>query len=198
MGQHRVEFLFDYASPYSYLGSLLIEGVCARTGAELDWQPIVLGGVFQANDHKAPLDKPVRRTYLFEDMRNLAEFHHAPYRPRTEFFFKPILPLRATLGVTQGAARAKAVHALFHGAWALDLDLGDPAVVERLLGDAGLDGKALVQGANRQEIKDELKAITDKAIARGVFGAPTMLVDGSKMFWGHDRLPVLEHFLNKN
>jgi 2-hydroxychromene-2-carboxylate isomerase len=195
MSRHRIQVYFDYNSPYSYLASLQVEALCQRTDSELEWLPMVLGGVFQSNDIQPPHTKANRRRYLFADLEDLAAFYGVPYKERTVFLFKPILALRATLAVPQGAQRAKAVHALFRGAFAEDLDLGEPAVVSRLLDEAGLDGTALVERTQDAAIKNELKAITDEAIAKGVFGAPTFFVDDHKMFWGHDRMPLMEHYL---
>ena len=198
MSRHTIQFLFDYNSPYSYIASHQIEGLCQRVDAELLWLPVVLGGIFQSNAIEPPHTKANRRKYLDQDLQDLADYYAIPYQQRTEFLFKPILSLRATLAVPQGAERAKAAHALFRGAFAADLDLGQPEVVVRLLNEAGLDGAALVERTQEQGIKDELKAITDKAIARGVFGAPTFIVDDAKMFWGHDRMPLMEHYLKKS
>ena len=195
MSRHKITFYFDYNSPYSYLASLQVEALCQRAGAELAWLPMVLGGVFQSNGIEPAHTKPNRRKYLFEDLKDLAASYGVPYRERTQFLFKPILSLRATLATPQGAERARAVHALFRGAFAEDLDLGEADVVARLLKEAGFDGAALVQRTQEQAIKDELKAITDGAIAKGVFGAPTFFVDDRKMFWGHDRMALMEHYL---
>jgi len=177
---------------------LLIEPICERAGAQLEWLPMVLGGVFQALNHTPGFLVPVRAKYLWEDLQNLAEAHGLPYRKRSEFLFKGVLPLRATIQLPQGKERTQAVHALFRGSFAEDRDLGAPAVVEALLNEAGLNGKALVAGAEQQHVKDQLKDSTARAVARGVFGAPTMFLDGKKMFWGHDRLPILEHFLTQS
>jgi 2-hydroxychromene-2-carboxylate isomerase len=198
MSGHTIKLYFDYNSPYSYIASLQVEELCRRVGAELHWMPVVLGGIFQSNSIEPAHTKVNRRKYLFEDLKDLAAFYGLPYRERTVFLFKPILALRATLAVPQGPQRAKAVHALYRGAFAEDLDLGEPAVVARLLGEAGLDGTALVERTQDAAIKNELKAITDEAIAKGVFGAPTFFVDDRKMFWGHDRMPLMEHYLKKS
>lgn len=195
MSAHAVTFYFDYNSPYSYIASHQIEGLCERAGARLLWMPFVLGGAFRAFDTTPPHARPGRREYLFQDLRDLTAYYGIPYRERTEFLFKPVLSLRATLAVPQGAERARAVHALYRGAWSEDRDLGRPEVVAALLDEAGLDGRALVEQAGGQAIKDELRAITDGAVSRGVFGAPTFFVDDGKMFWGQDRLPLLEHYL---
>ena len=197
MGRRNVKMYFDYNSPYSYLASLQIEALCKKLGAELEWLPIVLGGIFQSNEIEPAHTKVNRRKYMLEDLKDLAQFYGVPYKARTTFLFKPILSLRATLAVAQGAQRAKAVHALYRGAWAEDRDLGESAVVEGLLDAAGFDGAALVTRAQEPAIKDELKALTDEAIAQGIFGAPTFVTADGKKFWGHDRLFLLEHHLRK-
>jgi 2-hydroxychromene-2-carboxylate isomerase len=132
---------------------------------------------------------------MLGDLQALTKAHGIPYKQRTQFLFKPILALRAALGIPQGPRRAKAIHAIYRAVWSQDLDVGDPPVLARVLDEAGFDGKALVEGTNAQAVKDELKNNTDQAVARGVFGAPTMFLDGKRMFWGHDRLPLLEHVL---
>jgi 2-hydroxychromene-2-carboxylate isomerase len=195
MSRHTVKFYFDYNSPYSYIASLRVEALCRQAGAELLWLPVVLGGIFQSNEIEPPHTKVNRRKYLFEDLKDLTSYYGIPYQQRTVFIFKPILSLRATLAVPQGPERAKAVHALYRGAFAEDLDLGEPEVVARLLSEAGLDGTALVERTQEPAIKSELKALTDEAIAKGVFGAPTFYVDEVKMFWGQDRMPLLERYL---
>ena len=196
MSQHTVQFYFDYGSPYSYIGSHLIEGVCDKAGAGLEWMPMVIGGVFKAVGHTPGFTVEHRRVYMEEDVADLCAYHGIPYKARTEFLFNPILSLRATLAVPQGPERARAVHALYKGAFAEDLDLGQPDVVIGLLNDAGLDGAAIAASTQDQAIKDQLKANTDEAVSLGIFGAPTCVVDGKKKFWGHDRFPLLEHYLH--
>ncbi len=192
-----VRFFFDYNSPYSYIASLLIEEVCGRHNAEVHWEPFVLGGIFKADDTRPALTIEKRRTYMLQDLLNLAEFHGLPYKPRTEFLFNPILSERVTLQANQGRERARAVHSLYRGAFAEDLDLGDPAVVSRLLDEAGFDGAALVEGSQQQSVKDALRENTEEAARLGVFGAPTYFMEDGRMFWGHDRVKLLDYFLEK-
>ncbi|MCZ6531648.1 MAG: 2-hydroxychromene-2-carboxylate isomerase [SAR324 cluster bacterium] len=197
MSNTTVRFLFDYNSPYSYLASLQVEEVCQRHGAKMHWVPIVLGGIFK-EDNTTPahmIDK--RREYMLKDLETLAEMYGLPYQARSNFLFNPILAMRTTLQVPQGEERARAVHGLYRGAFAEDLDLGDPEVVTRFLNKSGLDGPALVDGSQQQWVKDELKKNTDDALAQGVFGAPTFILSDGRMLWGHDRLKVLDYFLEK-
>src|SRR5713101_1359111 len=90
----------------------------------------------------------------------------------------------------------RAMKALFHAYWGEGDDISDPAVVERVLRDAELDGKRLLAMAAEQEVKDELRKNTDLALARGVFGVPTIFV-GERSFWGNDRLEFVESALRQ-
>ncbi|MCH8884785.1 MAG: 2-hydroxychromene-2-carboxylate isomerase [SAR324 cluster bacterium] len=199
MAAPGVEFFFDYASPYAYMGSLKIEEAVNRHGSQLSWKPMVLGFVFQATGFEAPMTqgKNPKSDYLLQDLQNLSEAYGAPYKPRTDFIIRSILALRATLCIPDGPERAKAVHGLFHGAWGEDLDLNQPEVVAGLLDKAGFEGAKLVERTQEPEIKHQLKANTDEAVQRGAFGAPTMFIDSGRMFWGHDRIDVLDHFLGQ-
>lgn len=196
MNEPTVDFYFDFSSPYSYIASRRIEKVCEDKGAELRWQPMVIGGLFKSNSTTPPFTIPNRARYMAVDLEDLTSFYGIPYKPRTDFLFNPILALRVALAMTQGGERAKAVHALFHGAWAKDLDLGDQGVATGLLNDAGLDGAALIERTKDDKIKSELRENTDRADGLGIFGAPFSVVnEGEKMFWGHDRLELLGHYL---
>lgn len=197
MASSEVRFFFDYNSPYSYIAALQIEKICQRHGATLLWEPMVIGGIFQADGTNPSHTIEKRYSYMMQDLKNLSEMHGFPYKERTTFLFNPILSLRATIQVQQGAERATAVYALFRGVFAEDRDLGDPETVKDLLTQAGLDGAALVEGTQQQWVKDRLRANTDEALKMGAFGAPTYFLDGEKMFWGHDRLKVLDYFLEK-
>ena len=88
------------------------------------------------------------------------------------------------------------MHALFGAYWADGEDISDGSVIERALARAGLDGKGLVAATHLQEIKDALRKNTDLALARGVFGVPTLFV-GERSFWGNDRLHFAEAELRR-
>ena len=196
MSKPTVDFYFDFGSPYSYIASCLIEKVCEDNGAELRWQPLVIGGLFKSNSITPAFTIPKRARYMGTDLEDLTNFYGIPYKQRTNFLFNPILALRTALAASQGAERGKAVHALFHGAWAKDLDLGDQEVAIGLLNDASLNGAALIERTKDDTIKSELRENTDRADGLGIFGAPFSVVnEGEKMFWGHDRLELLGHYL---
>lgn len=96
---------------------------------------------------------------------------------------------------SQGSAKAPLfVHKVFRAYFADDRNINDPAVLAEIADELGIDKAALAAGVQEPAVKDKLKALVDEAIARGVFGAPTIFVDG-EMFWGNDRLPQIERWL---
>lgn len=198
MSKPTVDFYFDFSSPYSYIASCLIEKTCEENGADLKWRPMVIGGLFKSNNTTPPFTIPNRSRYMAMDLEDVTDFYGIAYQARTNFLFNPILALRATLAASRNGEQGKALHALFHGAWAKDLDLGDQETAIGLLNDAGLNGAALVEMTKEDTIKSQLRENTERADGLGIFGAPFSVVnDGEKMFWGHDRLEILGHYLNR-
>ncbi len=192
----ELAFFFDYQSPYSYFAAHQIKPLCARYQVMLHWCPVVLGAVFQACNTVPPAEKPHRKAYMLQDLNDLANFYQLPYVPRDEFVFNSILALRATLA-TDEKSRDQVVLALFDAVFAKGHDLSDKRVVLNVLNGSGLDGGKVLENAVSTEVKAALRTNTDAAIKKGVFGAPTMVVN-NKRFWGQDRLPLLERMLQKN
>jgi 2-hydroxychromene-2-carboxylate isomerase len=92
------------------------------------------------------------------------------------------------------ALAARFLHAAFRAYFAQDRNLAEPEVLAAVASEVGVDPVQLARGIQEPAIKERLKALVDESIARGVFGAPTIFVDG-EMFWGHDRLPQVERWL---
>ena len=197
----RVDFFYDFSCPYAYLGHTQIEGVCARAGAELVWKPFLLGGVFRAigaPSVPAADMPPSKARHNALDMHRWADHFGVPLRMPDGHPNRTVLALRAALAGPAGELPA-ASKALFRAYWVSALDVSDPAVVRAALDQAGLDGGARVNLADRAETKEALRTRTDEAIAAGVFGAPAFLVRGASaepiLFWGQDRLGLVERVL---
>jgi 2-hydroxychromene-2-carboxylate isomerase len=196
----RVDFFYDFSCPYAYLAHTQIEAVCERAGAELVWRPMLLGGVFQAVGTVqvpfAVMSTSKARHNAF-DMMRWADHFNVPLTMPPMHPNRTVLALRATLAA--GEAIPRASKALFAAYWVLGRDLSQPAVVREALDRAGLDGGALVARAEDPQIKAALRARTDEAVARGVFGAPAFIVTApgvaGDLFWGQDRLDFVEKAL---
>ncbi|HTO08478.1 MAG TPA: 2-hydroxychromene-2-carboxylate isomerase [Myxococcota bacterium] len=190
----RLEFFFDYTSPFSYLADTQLPGIARRTGAEIAYRPMFLGGVMHETGNQPPAALPARARYLPTDIGRWVT------RYGIEFAFNPHFPLQ-TLPALRAAYAAQdagvfpAYHsALFRAAWAKPRNLSDTEVLRSVIAEAGLDPAPLLAAAASESLKARLKASTAEAVARGAFGAPTLFV-GSEMFFGNDRLEFVEEAL---
>jgi 2-hydroxychromene-2-carboxylate isomerase len=186
-----LEFYFDYGSPYSYLADTQVEAVARRAGATLARKPMLLGGVFKATGNHSPVELPAKSKWSAFDLPMWARYYGVPFNRNPHF------PVN-TLALMRGAAAAQldgvfeAYHpAMFKAMWVDGRNLNDLKEVASVLGTAGLDAGKIAGRIQDQDVKDRLKSTTDAAVARGVFGAPTMFVQ-DKMFFGNDRLPFVE------
>lgn len=190
----RVEFFWDAASPYTYLASTQIETVTADCDVEIDWRPLVLGGIFQATGNQPPINIPAKEHYLYKDIRDWARFYDVPLTIPENFPARSLEADRAGLIAAElGHGQSFAKHVL-HTHWGEGRDISDAQVLADIARDCGLDAAHIGGRLGEQIIKDQLKANTEEAASRGAFGAPTFFVD-DVMFWGTDHLPLLRAHL---
>lgn len=189
-----LDFYFDYGSPTSYLAYTQLPMLAKRTGATVNYKPILLGGVFQATGNRSPVEVAAKGKYMFEDLKWFAA------RYGVEFQQNPYFPIN-TLNLIRGALAAQrdgyfAVYSdtVFKAIWADAVNMGDPAEIGKVLTAGGLDASKIIAATQEPAIKEALKAATEAAVLRGVFGAPTFFVD-QHMHFGQDRLPYVEELL---
>lgn len=190
----RVEFFYDYASTYSYLAHRAIEELAAKRQADLVFKPMVLGFVFKATGNSMPAAVPAKAAYMVHDVRRWVRHYGLPFHMPSVFPVNTIRALRTAVAALEDGVFPAYHHAVMRAYWANDQDIGDAEVLAAIATSAGLDGSRLVARADDPGVKDRLKANTDEAIARGVFGAPTFFV-GDEMFWGNDRLHFVDEAL---
>ena len=191
-----VEFYFDVGSPAAYLAWTQLPRLCAEAGAALVWKPMLLGGLFQAIGNRSPAEIPGKGAYLMRDLARHAARLGVPWVRNPHFPIHTLLLMRGATGfLMHDPARHDAyLAAVMHAMWVAPRDLGDRAEVADVLQSAGFDAAAVLALATRPDVKARLKAVTEEAAARGVFGAPTMFV-GDAMFWGQDRLDFVREAL---
>ena len=192
-----IDFYFDFSSPYSFLASEQIEPLAARHGRTVAYRPLLLGVVFKASG-SAPLTEQYepKARYSVHDFERSARYAGVRYRQPSKFPIGAVGASRAVLWLQQHQPdQANAfVRAVFRAFFQDDRDISDAAVVAQIAQALGIDGQKLMEGAQEPAIKDELRRRVEEAIAFGVFGAPTIVVDG-EVFWGNDRLPQIERWL---
>ena len=191
--QKSVEFVFDVGSPYSYLAYHHLPKIAEARGAEIIWTPILLGGIFQATGNRSPVETPAKGLHLRTDLLRWAEAYGVHYADNPHFPINTLTLMRGAVAMQIRSADALKTYltAIFKAMFDQPQNLGDPAVIGGVLAAAGFDLADVLEQTKSQAVKDRLKANTDHAIQRGVFGAPTFFV-GEAMFWGQDRL----HFVD--
>ena len=191
-----VEFFFDVGSPTAYLAWTQLPALCAQAGASLVYRPMLLGGVFQATGNASPAMVAAKGRYMDGDMPRFARRYGVPLAKNPHFPINTLTLMRMATGVQmkQPARFDAFLRGVFKAMWVEPLNLNDPAVAAKALIDAGFDPAEMMALAGDAEVKTALRATTEEAVARGVFGAPTMFV-GSEMFFGQDRLDFVREAL---
>ncbi len=192
----RLEFYFDYGSPYSYLADTQLAALAKRTGAEIDYRPMLLGGVFKATGNHSPAVESVenKRRYNAIDMRRWVDHYGADFQPNPFFPINTLQLMRAAVAAQREGVFEPFHRAVYRAFWAEAKNMGEPEVVARVLEQANVAARPLFERAADPEVKQELRSTTEAAVERGVFGAPTFFV-GNEMFFGADHLPFVEEAL---
>ena len=189
----QLDFFFDLSSPYSYLAATQLPALAERTGATIRWRPMMLFAVFGATGNKMPAETPAKAQWMLGDLHRWSAHYGVPFRFATRFPINAMSAMRLVLvGERHGRAEVVAREA-FRRIWVEDRDVTQPDELADIATAAGLPPDA-ASAITEPAIKDALKANTDEAIRRGVFGAPAMFV-GDALFWGNDRLPFVEEAL---
>jgi 2-hydroxychromene-2-carboxylate isomerase len=192
----KIEFHFDFGSPNAYLAHLVIPDIERRAGAKFDYVPVLLGGVFKLTNNRSPAES-------LAGIKNKPEYE----RLETERFIRrhgitayrrnPFFPVN-TLAIMRGAVAARRlgvferyVDEIYRHMWAEPKKMDDPDVLRTALAESKLDAERLFALAQTAEIKEELRANTERSVARGTFGSPTVFVD-DEIFFGKDRLRDVE------
>ena len=188
----QFEFLFDVGAPNAYLIHKILPQFCAQHDAEAIYKPILLGGVFKATGNRAPMvryaDAPAKLAYEQLEFKRFLKAHQlTTFRFNPHFPVNSLLAMRTIVGAQDTPEFAVTIDAMMRGMWEDGVDLGQAEAVIAALDKSGLDGSALVAGADDAATKAKLVAQTEAAVARGVFGVPTFFV-GNEMFWGKERL----------
>ncbi|MCY4478413.1 MAG: 2-hydroxychromene-2-carboxylate isomerase [Rhodospirillales bacterium] len=191
-----LDFYFDFSSPYGYLASERIDGIATKHGRSVTWRPMLLGAVFQKIGGSPLVNQPMKGPYTQHDMLRSARLHGIVFNVPDNFPVNSIAACRAYYWLVESdAATARDfAQALYRGYFVENRDLSQPETVIAAAKALGVDGDALVAAVQDQAIKDRLRAENDAAIERGVFGSPTVFV-GDEMFWGHDRLEMIDRWL---
>ncbi len=189
----KVEFLFDFGSPNAYLSHRVIPKIEVQTGVRFSYVPVLLGGVFKLTGNVSPAvslqgikNKP---EYQALEMRRFVERHGiTDFRPNPHFPVNTLQIMRGALAARNAGFFERYVDEVYRHMWSEPKKMDDPEVIRSALEESGLDANRVLAGSADPEIKAELLANTEGAVARGVFGSPSFFV-GEQLYFGKDRLP---------
>ncbi|MFJ2357582.1 2-hydroxychromene-2-carboxylate isomerase [Pseudomonas fluorescens] len=193
-----VEFYFDLGSPATYLAYTQLPKICAQTGSQLIYIPMLLGGVFKATGNASPAMIPAKGRYMFEDLDRYAKRYDVPLKFNPHFPINTLTLMRAVTGIQlhQPERFQAFIDCLFKALWVEGRPLDEPATVAAVLSEHGFAPDEVLALTNDESVKAVLKENTETAVKRGVFGAPSMFI-GNQMFFGQDRLNFVEEALRQ-
>jgi 2-hydroxychromene-2-carboxylate isomerase len=195
-----IEFFFDCSSPWTYLAFHNIQPLAKEFGEEISWRPILVGGIFNTVNPSvyASRDTPVplKARYMLKDLGDWARVARLAIKMPPSVF--PVNSVKAMRGcIWFGSEMVPFARAVFEAYWGDDRDISKDEVLSDICTRLGIDPQKFFAGIGDQAIKDQLKANTDEAIARGGFGSPTIFLDKTDMYFGNDRLPLIREALQR-
>ena len=194
-----IDFYFDFASPNAYLSHKVMKGIKERTGAEVNYIPVLLGGIFKATNNKPPMEQffgvKNKNEYQNLEIQRFIERHSL-----NDFKMNPHFPV-ISLQIIRGAVAAEMdgfleeyIDKVLVHMWEEPKKMDDPEVIKAAFEESGFDAEKLMAQMQVAEVKSKLISNTEAAVERGVFGIPTFFV-GEEMFFGKDTLWQVEELL---
>lgn len=184
-----LEFWFEFASTYSYPAAHAVEAAAKARGIEVKWRSFLLGPIFAAQGwNDSPFNVyPAKGRYMWRDLARICAAQNLALKKPSQFPRGSLLAARIACRFADEPWIGEFVRRVYSANFADDLDIASPFVIGKVLADMGRVPAAIMQAAQAQESKDAFRAQADKAVALGLIGAPSYVVDG-EIFWGGDRL----------
>ena len=182
----HITFYLDFISPYAYLAFEHLPNALEGLSFSVRYRPVLLGALLKHHGQLGPAEIPAKRAWTYRHVLWLGRSHNIPIEMPASHPYNPLPHLRLALAASaDGEISRHVAELVFRHVWQGGAEAGDAARLAALA--AQLQPK---RDANGEAVKAQLKANTDEAIAKGVFGVPTCEVDG-RLFWGFDGLAML-------
>ena len=198
MAKH-VDYYVSLNSPWTYLGSKRFEAIAQKHHADITIWPVDFGSVFAVSGG-LPLPKraPQRQAYRMMELKRWRAHLGVPLNLEPKFFPANELPAaKCVVALREQGRMADAItlaHAVLHALWAEEKNTGDPGTLQSIIASCGLDAASVLKASEAPGVAEKREAYTKLAIDRGVFGAPSFVIDG-EIFWGQDRLDFVDRKL---
>ncbi len=192
----KIDFYFDFSSPYGYLAAMKIDELAARHNRRVNWRPILLGAVFKITGAQPLTTLPLKGGYAMRDILRSARFYDIEYNQPAKFPIATQAPARAFywLNGRDAVGARRLAHALLRAYFVDNRDISSPEITADIAATLGEQRAEVLAALADVAVKDKLKNEVDTAITLGVFGSPYFLIDGEP-FWGIDRFDQIERWL---
>ncbi|MFL2889709.1 MAG: 2-hydroxychromene-2-carboxylate isomerase [Pelagibacteraceae bacterium] len=181
------EFYFDFVSPYSFIAHQDLKKIEKKYSIKIKYKPILLGGIHNLHNIKAPAFIPAKAKFMIRDCKLIAEKNKIQFKFNSYFPIKTLNLMRGVLVANEDDFTSLYVEKIFDAIWKDGLNMNDQNIIDKVLKNIDINPKTFFLRSSSQNVKNLLKKKTDEAYEKGIFGAPTFLVN-NKIFWGQDRL----------
>jgi len=192
------KFIFDFGSPKTYLVYKLLPGIEKRTKTKAKYVPVLLGGIFKSTNNVSPIESfktvPAKGKYDDLDTARFVKKHDIAFNFNSNFPINTLNLMRGAIFAQENGIFDKYVEVVFKSMWVENKKMDDLEVIQTVLLENGLPVKEIFEGTQDQKIKDKLIKNTSEAVEKGIFGAPSMLVE-DELFFGKESLQDVEELI---
>ena len=182
-----IEFYFDFSSPYSYIGYKEIKKLEKKNSFRIKYMPIFLGGLHNSAGITPAAFIDLKSKYMIDDTKLICEKKNIKFIFNSYFPIKTVNFMRGVIIAEDDDFKKIFIEKIFNAIWRDGLNMNDTIVINKVLKNMEINPETFFSKINEQKIKDNLRKLTDEALKKGIFGAPTFVVN-KKIFWGQDRL----------
>ena len=182
-----VEFYFDFVSPYSYIAHKQIQKVEKKNTFKIKYMPICLGGLHNSAGVTPAAFISIKAKYMIKDTKLVSEKKNIKFKFNYYFPIKTVNFMRGVIIAEEDNFEKFYIEKIFNAIWKDGLNMNDQSIIEKVIKNMDINPKTFLLRVADIKIKDKLKKLTDDALRKGIFGAPTFLIN-KKIFWGQDRL----------
>jgi len=194
----NIEFWYEFASGYSHITANRIEELTINNNIEIIWKPFLLGPIFKSQGwDTSPFNiYKLKGKYMWNDLERQCVKYKIRYKRPSVFPRLSLLATRVALITLEQGWCAEFTKRVFAANYIHDLDISDNEIISSIIKDSGRSGKEIIKLSQSPVNKLKLRKQVDEAITKGIFGAPSFIVNG-ELFWGNDRLEDAIEYCNK-
>ena len=181
------DFYFDFISPYSFLAHKEIKKIENKENIKIKYKPILLGGLHNLHGIKAPAFIPAKAKHMIRDCKLIAEKNNIKFKFNSYFPIRSLNLMRGVLVAEEDNIKNYYIDNIFNTIWQDGLNMNDDIIIQKVLKNLNINPKTFFLRSTSSLIKDSLRNKTSDAYKKGIFGAPTFVVN-NRIFWGQDRL----------